>query len=301
MGNQHTTQHQHQAIMHPSFNHLTFIASQLNRWPLAKANHHDVAHVQTRKLIINNSVITLQHNPVRAISSGSKVDTKSIASRQCFLCQNNRPQEQIQESFGQFHILINPYPILPNHLVLAHHAHTPQRISPHLTEMIEIAHFLKGFTVFYNGPQCGASAPDHMHFQAIPSDLLPIWNENYDFIGTIRINNSDSSMLYTSMLDIIHMLPQKSDSPEPMVNIFMRHINNEYQAIIIARRRHRPHNFSFDINGNEGVFISPGAIDVSGILVTPRLYDFNNLTPDVVYNIYKDVCYTQYELKQLIK
>lgn len=156
-----------------------FISDQLSVWPAASASFRALRDADVRELAVNGLTVKLQHNPARIVSSTARTDKASVSARPCFLCAENRPAEQKFLRFEgrkgrMYHMLVNPYPIFPSHLVIASETHTDQSISDRYTDMLDMAHHCTGFTFFYNGPRCGASAPDHMHFQACPRLSMPL-------------------------------------------------------------------------------------------------------------------------------
>ena len=156
-----------------------FVGDQLSRWPLACDNFRALKNVKVREMDAGGLKVKLQFNPARIVSSAAKLDKKDIAKRKCFLCRDNRPPEQIMLKFEgrknkKYHILVNPYPIFPEHLVIAEAKHTDQSIRQRYVDMLDLARKYSGFTFFYNGPRSGASAPDHHHFQAAPSHIIPL-------------------------------------------------------------------------------------------------------------------------------
>ena len=156
-----------------------FVTQQLSTWSLAASNFEALGHVHVREIPVNGLMIRLQFNPARMISSAAKLTKEDIARRRCFLCEENRPDVQENIPFKapgghEYHILVNPYPIFPDHLVIAKTTHKEQAIAGRYSDMLALAHELEGYTIFYNGPHCGASAPDHHHFQAAPRRLMPL-------------------------------------------------------------------------------------------------------------------------------
>ena len=151
------------------------LTEQLASWETARNNYAALSGVRVKELNVNGIPYKVQFNPARIVSSGAKVDAKSIQARKCFLCPANLPTVQKGISFGgHYHILVNPFPIFPRHLTVPELAHTPQRIATRFTDMLELAEALTDYTIFYNGPKCGASAPDHAHFQAGNKGFMPI-------------------------------------------------------------------------------------------------------------------------------
>lgn len=153
------------------------LKEQTQNWPLARTNYEGLKTVQTRVFSFGDYNVKVQFNPARIVSSGAKVDAKTIAERKCFLCAENRPTEQTSVNFGDYEILVNPFPIFPEHFTIAHKKHQPQQILPFFADMLWLALAMDDYLVFYNGPQCGASAPDHLHFQGGTKDFLPLVND----------------------------------------------------------------------------------------------------------------------------
>lgn len=150
---------------------------QLANWPLARTNFAGLKTVQTKSFSFGDFEVKVQFNPARIVSSGAKVDAKTIAERKCFLCAANRPIEQRAIDFGDYEILVNPFPIFPEHFTIPRKEHVEQQILPYFGDMLELAKAMDNYLIFYNGPKCGASAPDHMHFQAGTKDFLPLVND----------------------------------------------------------------------------------------------------------------------------
>ncbi len=153
--------------MRDTFDYKTFTAVQLASWPMAKANYDALDSVELKSFVLEKGTTYVQFNPERYRSTAAKIDAKSIAERPCFLCEQNRPAEQHRFSLNEnFELLVNPFPIFRHHYTIPSYAHQPQRIQGNVQSMLELAKQLKPLVVFYNGPFCGASAPDHFHFQA---------------------------------------------------------------------------------------------------------------------------------------
>lgn len=232
-----------------------FVLDQLSVWPMAASNFRDLKNVETRSLEVGGLEVRLQHNPARIRSSAAKVDKASLQARKCFLCSENRPQEQISMEFEgrkgrKYNILINPYPIFPEHLVIARNTHVPQSIWHRLPDMTDLARHHPSFTIFYNGPKCGASAPDHFHFQACPRGLMPLENDidrlldekiagkpagtltyltsvqdaelfHYDKFtkGVFVLAATTSKSIAKLFYRLLDCLPQREDETEPMFNL----------------------------------------------------------------------------------
>ncbi|MCH5346097.1 MAG: DUF4922 domain-containing protein, partial [Muribaculaceae bacterium] len=150
------------------------LEQQLTAWPLAAQNYEALRNVRVKEVPVGETTIKVQFNPSRIVSTGAKVDAKSIAERRCFLCEENRPAEQRGVDFGEYVVLVNPFPIFPRHLTIPSRHHEPQILGKRVADMAQLAKELPDYTIFYNGARCGASAPDHVHFQAGNSDFLPL-------------------------------------------------------------------------------------------------------------------------------
>ncbi len=214
-----------------------------------------------RELTVDGRRYKLLHLPQRMASTAAKTDAAAISARPCFLCRSNRPAGQQAVRWRDYEVLVNPYPIFPGHLTIASVTHTPQSIAGRLDDMAQLARELPGYTVFFNGSKCGASAPDHFHFQAVPSDHLPFWND------------PDPAQCF-----------RPADTDNSMANILCRYVDGNIQWATFRRRAHRPACY-----GPEGMMISPGAIDMARAIVLPRLEDFNSLTSEKLSQILKEV------------
>ena len=274
-----------------------FFNRQLEKWNDARHRFRDLKHVETRQL---SEFIKLQWNPARIVSTGAKIDKKSLGERPCFLCDKNRPKEQMAQQIDEhFQLLVNPFPILPIHFTIPARKHQPQAIYKNYGEMHRFLSLHSELMVFYNGPKCGASAPDHLHFQAGTSGILPLqssWQRlsrnltdivsfnNEEKIAVIRdfvvpafaiISKSEESdealfhRLYKAM-------PQRGEETEPMMNIIAWRKGDDFISVVIPREKHRPDAYFAD--GEEQVLVSPGALDMAGLMITPREDDFQKLT-----------------------
>lgn len=287
-----------------------FIADQLSCWPEAAARFDDLERsVLTRDLMVSGRRVVLQHNSHRAVSTAARVDSASIASRQCFLCRDNRPAVQSEIVSGRYEILVNPFPIFPGHLTIAERTHTPQTISGRFGEMLEFAEMLNGFTVFYNGPHCGASAPDHAHFQAAPSRFFPVWDEADSLSSenpvailprtpaAFIIKSGSISKATEYFGRLLDMISAAAVGEEPMINLLAKKEGDCFTIACYPRRRHRADSYGTEL----GCFlISPASIDVAGVVVVPRRADFDSMTGDVLAEIFRQTCFTPAELKAMI-
>jgi len=287
-----------------------FISRQLDTWDMARENYRALSRVEVKEFDLDGMPVKVQFNPARAVSSGAKVDAASVAARPCFLCAANRPPQQESLDFdGRYEVLVNPFPIFPRHLTIPAKTHTEQLISGRIADMMRMALELDAYTIFYNGPRCGASAPDHMHFQGGNSDFLTLAS---------AIEASDLSFLKDSggaTLSIAAALPVRcfvidADSPaagdamfarlydampipagdkEPMMNILCSARGEGCtRLIVVPRRRHRPDCYGTE--GDDCIMLSPASVDMGGVFITPRRADFDKITPDILRRILAEVC-----------
>ena len=299
-----------------------FFNRQLEKWDDARRRYDDLRNVKTRELAVGASSIHVQWNPARMVSTGASIDKKVVAERPCFLCEQNRPKEQTKKSVdNHFDLLVNPYPILPVHFTIPSVRHEPQRIRETYGEIHKLLEEYPEMMVFYNGPKCGASAPDHAHFQAGTSGRLPLqlsWQRLSRNLTTIVSLNEgeDISIIeeYPSpallirshsqysdeqlFLRLYEALPMQDDDAEPMMNIVSWRRDDEYLSVVFPRGKHRPD--CYYAQGNDQYIISPGALDMAGLIITPRQEDFERLTPEQALAILNEVSLTKEQMQQVI-
>ncbi|MGQ1948099.1 DUF4922 domain-containing protein [Geofilum sp. OHC36d9] len=285
------------------------LLSQLNDWELAKTNYGDLAGLLTREIVVNKQMIKVQYNPHRIQSSAAKVDNASISQRPCFLCGDNRPAVQAHVGFSdEYEILVNPYPIFPKHLTIVEKHHIQQRLGGHFKTLLQLSKALDDFTIFYNGPQCGASAPDHFHFQAGSKGVMPIEKElesipmfpiqqfHYNevlamddgFRKAIVIKGNEESLMIDLFQSVWNYLIKKiPGEPEPMVNVLARWEDAAWQIVIFLRGKHRPQQFY--AKGSQQLLLSPASVDFGGLLITPREEDFYKLDAGTIRDIFQQV------------
>ena len=307
-----------------------FFQRQLQVWDEARQRYRDLEHVETRELMTDTMAITVQWNPARIASTGAKIDAKSIAERPCFLCAKNRPQQQMHRVVdGKYELLVNPFPILPIHFTLPSLKHQPQRILPMYGEMLRLAEQHPDLTLLYNGPHCGASAPDHAHLQAISADCLPlqsawprlsrhleeivreesgddhtsdddgIWRVTDYPAAAFVIKNRQQEVGERLFRKLYNCLPEPQDGFEPMMNVIMWHNGDVTFSVVLPRRKHRPDCYT--AQGDAQYIISPGAVDMGGLIITPREADFRKLTPEVMTAIYRELSLSDEEMQQVVK
>ncbi|MBQ6916261.1 MAG: DUF4922 domain-containing protein [Prevotella sp.] len=301
---------------------MRFFNRQLEKWNDARKRYQDLRNVKTRELALGASTFKVQWNPARIVSTGAKIDKQTLAERPCFLCEQNRPKEQVKKIFdGQFDLLVNPYPILPIHFTIPSVKHEPQLIRKAYVEIHKLLTEYPSMMVFYNGPKCGASAPDHAHFQAGTSGILPLqkaWQRlSRNLKPILKLNDEESISLieeYPSPALLIYSkseysdeqlfirlyeaLPMPEGEPEPMLNIVSWRHDADYYSVVFPRKKHRPDCYYKD--GDEQFIISPGALDMAGFIVAPRKEDFERLTPEIALAILNEVSLSNSELQQVI-
>jgi SpoIID/LytB domain protein len=297
-----------------------FFNRQLEKWEAARQRYHDLRGSKTRELVVGSSSIQVQWNPARMVSTGAKMDKKTIAERPCFLCEQNRPKEQIKKDIdGQYELLVNPFPILPQHFTIPSLKHQPQRILNSYGEIHKLLEEYPEMMVFYNGPQCGASAPDHAHFQAGTCGVLPLqmsWKRlSSNLTKIVSINDHEDISLiedYHCTALLIRSRSQYGDEqlfrrlydalpdmdPEPMMNIVAWRRDEDFLSVVFPRTKHRPECYYAE--GDEQYIISPGALDMAGLIITPRQEDFDRLTPEKALSILNEITLSGDALQQVL-
>ena len=276
-----------------------FFNRQLEMWEDARHRFRDLKHVEVRQL---SDQLKVQFNPARIVSTGAKIDKHTLGERPCFLCERNRPKEQMTKQIDDhFQLLVNPFPILPVHFTIPATKHQPQSIYRHYGEMHRLLSLHSELMVFYNGPKCGASAPDHLHFQAGTSGVLPLqtnWQRlSRNLTDVISLNDEEKISVLSDFLvpafviisksedsdeELFHRLyrsmPMRGDESEPMMNIIAWRKGDEYISVVIPREKHRPD--AYFAEGEAQMMVSPGALDMAGLIITPREEDFSKINLD---------------------
>lgn len=305
-----------------------FIENQLAKWQTARTNHEALNQIETRRFELAGNTITVQFNPARAVSTCAKVDKSSIEARKCFLCPGNKPNEQDEIIISldePFSLRINPYPILPGHLTISSLKHQDQvladktirQLPGKLISWLE-EYFASGYVLFYNGAKCGASAPDHFHFQAVKQSDVPViqqWErlmetavrekeiktENGNTYSSFQITsyicpiqvficNHSADILPEMINQYLESLPLHEGESEPRYNLFAwQDKQRGFTMAYFPREEHRP--ACYTATRGEQLLVSPGALDMAGLLVTPRKEDFDRITESDITKIYKEVAY----------
>lgn len=301
-----------------------FLKRQIEVWPQAADNYAALSNVEVKEIPLDGLTIKVQFNPARIVSSAAKVDTASVKARKCFLCAENRPAVQQGIDWGMYTILVNPFPIFPRHLTIPDKEHVDQRIAGRIGHMMQMAQALDGYTVFYNGPKCGASAPDHMHFQAGNSDFLTIGkalkNTELQMIAGDSINRLSMTTtlplnvfvidcndiekgselfdrLYAAM--VANSAGPETHSPEgePMMNILCYTTAEGIRTVVIPRKKHRPSFYGTE--GEDCMLLSPASVDMGGVFITPRREDFEKLDEKVIRTVINELCLSTDEMNKI--
>ena len=310
-------------------------------WELAKENYQALEQYQSQTIKISKWFghkclgAQLFLNPKRILSAAAQTDTVSIHSRPCFLCQTNRPQEQEFISYGNYQILVNPYPIFKHHFTIVDKEHTSQSIAGRFKDMLELTDIMEEYFLLYNGPECGASAPDHAHFQAcskeesiqgayydrmelIDNDKVQISYKDFP-CSFIRIQAENKKTMSKTFHLIYDILATKDNGKEPMMNIlawyglertkedfgecyddeFESVAEHPYNCMIFLRSKHRPD--CYYAKGDEQILISPAIAEMNGIFPIVREEDMEKLTPEKVYDIYQEVSISKEKLQEIIE
>jgi len=270
-------------------------ARQLRAWPQLAKGVEGLSQAKTRRVRIDWYDVFIRHIPHRMASTTAMVDRESVAKRPCFLCATNLPPEEEGVQFDEnFTIYCNPFPIVDHHLTIAHKEHRSQSIANQFGNMLDLASALDGYFIVYNGPECGASAPDHMHFQAGSRVLFPIEKDTAGLTGltvpdyarnVFLFRGRDRSALIDRMDRAIELLAETTGKrPEPMVNIAVFHERGEWVTYLFPRGKHRPQVFH-----TGELTVSPASIDLCGIFVVPLARDFERIAGDAISAIFREV------------
>lgn len=296
-----------------------FFNRQLEVWTDARHRFRDLKHVETRQL---SDQLKLQWNPARIVSTGAKIDKKTLGERPCFLCDKNRPKEQMSKQIDEkFHLLVNPFPILPVHFTIPARKHQPQLIYKNYSEMHRFISLHSDLMVFYNGPKCGASAPDHLHFQAGTNGILPLqtnWQRlSRNLTDIISLNDEEKISVVRDFIvpafviisksaesdealfrRLYKAMPQRGDETEPMMNIISWRKGEEFISVVIPREKHRPE--AYFAEGDAQFVVSPGALDMSGLIITPREEDFRKLTEEKALSLLQECGVSEEKMNAII-
>ncbi len=290
---------------------------QQHDWPMLRDGAARLAQAEVRSIVVAGRTLRLQHNPGRAVSATARVDAAAIAARRCFLCGPHLPPEQRAVALDpDWWLLCNPAPIFAPHFVSAATRHVPQRVEPAIPALLHLARDLDGeYVAFYNGPGAGASAPDHLHLQAVPAAKLPCVphvaaDADWQSAGSLAIGFSrladwpalifrgdDAVDLDRAVRRAVAAFAETvPEAPEPRLNLYALWQGSAWQVWFVPRRAHRPQRYG---TGPGQLLVSPGAIELAGVVVTPRAEDFAGLTSRDVLQVYSDVHVTPDQFARL--
>lgn len=295
--------------------------SQLQSFELARKNYAGLEQAAYRTIRLPGYDLRLQYNPARILSTNAKIDAATLQTRRCFLCAENMPEAQKGFPFGErYRIFINPYPIFAEHFTVPSREHAPQQIEGRFADMLDLAFALPGYTLFYNGPRCGASAPDHFHFQIAPGGIMPtetdaenpalrqvIRQEDYYSISTIGgylrkiliLKASDHRLLVRLFGGLDRILCGYIPSePEPMYNLLAWFDNCQWTVCIFPRKQLRPRQFFEE--GDEKVLFSPGSVDMAGLIISPRKEDFEKYSASLLTDLFSQVTVGEEEWQNIV-
>ncbi len=307
-----------------------FIKDQLSVWPLAAENYRDLKKVETKRLTIGGLEVIVQHNPCRKISSEAALDPKSLSERPCFLCPENRPARQTHIEFEgrkgrKYRVTLNPYPIFPSHLVISSFEHTRQSIWHRYQDLLDFVSEHNEYLGFYNGPVSGASAPDHMHFQACPQGMMPLQNrvdallaagegKELEFLTNVKearlfhlneyangifvLAGDTAKSVAKLFYRLLDCAPMPEDSDEPKLNLFAWTHDGVYRSIVIFREKHRPHNYCS--TGADHLAMSPGCADLGGVFVAPKCEDYDKLDSELLTSVVREITVSDETEKDII-
>ena len=296
----------------------SLLKRQLAGWPEAARRYRDLREVQTKEITIGGMPVRVQYNPARAVSTLARTDAASIAARPCFLCRGNRPQQQVALPFEgcdgrRYEILVNPFPIFPEHFTVPAVDHVPQRIAGRFPDMLRLAEAFPDMTVFYNGPESGASAPDHFHFQMGCKGFLPV-ETHFGLLGpkTVMrpgaaaialtsayipglpvITAPDAESAEAAFLRVLRSLPVSPRTGEPQINILCWREQDIFRVLVIPRKAHRPS--CYYAPEGEAVRISPASVDLGGVFIVPVEKDFRRTDAGVLQSIIRETVDTSWQ------
>ncbi|HKQ04979.1 MAG TPA: DUF4922 domain-containing protein [Blastocatellia bacterium] len=305
------------------------IEQQRATWPLLASGIAALSEVETRRAPVAASTVLIQHNPHRIRSTAAAVDKGSVEKRPCFLCVENLPPEEMGLAYGEdFALFCNPFPIMSKHLTVVHRRHIEQTIAGNFERLLALAADLApDYFALYNGPQCGASAPDHLHFQACAREVLPIADdlmaeiaadpahceiceagprdqfELFTMTGigrsviVLRGNNAEEVAAW--FYRVRDKLPWPDGYTEPMMNIVCIYERGTFTTFLFPRAKHRPAVFFAE--GEAQLIVSPGAIDMAGVIVTPRREDFARLDGAQIEAIYAEVSFSDDQVNEILE
>lgn len=296
------------------------IARQLRDWNVAGRNYAALASVSTRRLSLGESTVVLQFNPERRRSSAAAIDRQSLMRRECFLCSEHQPVRQRAVLWGdRYKIQVNPYPVFERHLTIADLQHVPQQLAGRVGDMLSLARDLPDFVVFYNGPQCGASAPDHAHFQAGAKGAMPLCDEIMHATTRILADSDEGSIGFVDTLgrslfaieaatqraaeryvyQLLDLLPVAENADKPMVNVlcWWENTSRLWHTVVFPRSKHRPACYG---DGEGRLLLSPASTEMGGLWAIPERKDFDSLTAGQIQALYDELSMSRNDLSPIL-
>ena len=301
----------------------SLLKEQRENWELVRNNFNNLSQIKSKDFLINDCLLKAQFNPARIISSSAKVDKKNIEARACFLCKENLPKQQKAIKYNdEYIILINPFPVFEQHLTIPKLQHTPQNIKNTFSDLLNLSFDLRhNFFVFYNGPACGASAPDHHHFQAAIKNTTPLENsyeqilaENgkeilsnnitkisvvtdclRNFVNISTKSPKEANVYFLKILSFLNSFD--SGETEPKLNIVSFYENNKWEIFIFPRDKHRPKQYF--LKDKKKILFSPAAAEMTGVCILPQEEDFIKITKEDLVNMFNQVSFSKDKLSLL--
>lgn len=285
--------------------------AQLREWSVLAQGHRHLSRAVRRSFLLDGWEVEIQLNLARGEAHRFWVREESPGT--CFLCAARRPAEQRALRVGRFELLCNPAPLFPEHFTLVWPEHGRRPVAPHLEELLETARALgPGYSLFFNGPGAGASAPDHLHFQAFAAGRLPLeralmgaerpgrglvaaWSDRGHTVhlldalgrGVLLVRGRETGAVAAELARALQALAEGGE--EPPVNLLARSRGGQLAACLLPRRAHRP--ACWFAEGEQQIKVSPGAADLAGLLIVARAQDLDRLTPDRIRDVYAEVAW----------
>ena len=282
------------------------IDSQKQEWDLARRNYAELKHIRVKTLDFDVFQMQVQFNPERVRSTAAPDPGTAVKKPACFLCAANRPTEQQSVAWGNYEILLNPYPIFDRHLTIPCREHTPQQMTGRFNDMLRLAEALPEFVITFNGARSGASAPDHFHFQAVGKGVLPSEKEFMSWTDSEDIKTDENVTIatiehYLRPAFIIHGLNIEetaeaaenilrclsSGAEESQFNILAWSMPEGYIVVMFPRTAHRPKEFYAE--GSDRIVFSPGVVDMAGVIITVRPEDFDRMAAPLLKHLFEQV------------
>ena len=270
-------------------------------------NYEALAGVEVKDMTIDGFPAKLFFNPARVRSVMADVSPEVLQQRACFLCPDGVEENQLTHNWESptghtYYIRVNPFPIFSPHFTVSSSVHERQELLPHLEAMLHLAKELPEMTIFYNGPMCGASAPDHMHFQAVPRHSLPIEDHfSTNYANAILVQETDLQTHLAAVKRVLAMgtIPEEASQTgsltigashaeeyEPRWNIVTWY-EDMWHTVIFFRRESRP--MCFFAPEEERILFSPATVEMAGIGIVANRESFDRLTPARLRDIIREV------------